>query len=170
MQVKETSLKGVLEIVPPTVFTDERGIHVELFNKKLYAQSGIELEFIQDNISLSKKNVLRGIHGDRETWKLVSCLYGSFFFVVVNWDENSEQYGKWQSFTLSAADPRQILFPPHFGNGHLILSEQAIFAYKQTTYYNRAAQFSIMWNDPKLNIDWPVKNPLLSKRDQGLQS
>lgn len=167
MDVKKTELDGVLLITPPTVFEDFRGTYVELYNEDLYKRSGVTVDFIQDDISVSSRHVLRGIHGDGETWKLVSCLQGKFYLVVVNWDEASAQFGKWTSFTLSENNRQQVLIPPKFGNGHVVLSEQAIFHYKQTTYYNRAGQFTLLWNDPKLNIWWPVKDPVLSRRDEG---
>lgn len=166
MEVEKTQLEGVLLIKPPTVFEDFRGTYVEIYNEVLYKEAGIAVDFIQDDFSTSTHHVLRGIHGDSETWKLVSCLYGKFYLVVVNWDENSKQYGQWESFTLSDQNRLQVLIPPKFGNGHLVLSKQAIFHYKQNTYYNRAGQFTLCWNDPKLNIWWPIKNPILSARDE----
>ena len=86
---------------------------------------------------------------------------------MVNWDLASPQYGKWASFTLSAENRHQILIPAKFGNGHVVLSETAIFHYKQSTYYDRPGQFTLLWNDPRLNIPWPVKDPILSDRDKG---
>jgi len=169
MEVKKTKLDGVLQIKPPTIFEDFRGVYVETYNDKLYKEAGIDVKFVQDDISVSSQNVLRGIHGDSETWKLVSCLYGEFYLVVVNWDDSSPQYGQWESFTLSDKNHFQVLVPPRFGNGHVVLSETAIFHYKQNTYYNRSGQFTIRWNDPRLNIKWPVGNPILSKRDQGIK-
>ncbi len=166
MEVFKTNLEGVLLIRPPTIFQDFRGIYVELYNEKLYREIGINIDFIQDDISVSSKNVLRGIHGDNVTWKLISCLYGEFYLVVVNWDKESKQFGKWESFILSESNRLQVLVPPKFGNGHLVLSEKAIFHYKQSTYYDRSEQFTILWNDFKLNIKWPVKKPVLSRRDQ----
>ena len=168
MEVKNTSLAGVLLIQPPTVFEDSRGLYVETYNRQLYGDAGITVDFVQDDISISTQNVLRGIHGDNETWKLVSCLWGRFYLVVINWDESSPQWGKWESFVLSDQNHKQVLIPPKFGNGHVVLSEHAIFHYKQNTYYNRAAQFTLRWDDPKLNIWWPVKNPILSQRDEAL--
>lgn len=167
MEVSKAELDGVLLIKPPTHFEDFRGTYVELYNDKLYAEAGIKVKFVQDDISVSTRNVLRGIHGDGETWKLVSCLYGKFYLVVVNWDKASPQFGKWESFVLSDRNRLQVLVPPKFGNGHLVLSESAIFHYKQSTYYHRASQFTILWNDPQLDIWWPVKNPILSRRDEG---
>ncbi len=168
MKVSKTKLDGVLLITPPTIFEDFRGTYVETYNEKLYSEAGIKVKFIQDDISVSTKNVLRGIHGDEETWKLISCLYGEFYLVVVNWDDTSPQFGKWESFILSDQNRLQVLVPPKFGNGHLVLSEQAIFHYKQSTYYDRATQFTLSWNDPKLNIEWPINNPVLSERDKGI--
>ena len=167
MEVKKTELEGVLLITPPTAFEDFRGTYVETYNEELYKQAGIDIKFVQDDISVSSQYVLRGIHGDNETWKLVSCLYGKFYLVVINWDQKSPQFRKWQSFTLSSQNNLQVLIPPKYGNGHLVLSKQAIFHYKQSTYYNRASQFTIIWNDPTLDIWWPINNPILSKRDEG---
>ncbi len=168
MEILKTRLEGVL-LIKPHVFEDHRGEYVETYNEELYRKNGIDIKFVQDDISVSSKNVLRGIHGDAETWKLVSCLYGKFYLVVVNWDDASPQFGKWESFVLSNQNRLQVLVPPKFGNGHLVLSELAIFHYKQSTYYNRASQFTLLWNDPKLNIWWPIKNPILSRRDEGTE-
>ena len=168
MKVETTELDGVLKVTPPTNFEDFRGSYVELYNKRLYREAGIDQEFIQDDISTSRKHVLRGIHGDSTTWKLISCLHGTFYLVVINNNQNSPQYKHWQGFTLTDRNRLQILVPPLFGNGHLVLSETAIFYYKQTTEYDRAGQFTIMWNDPEYGIWWPVKTPILSTRDEGL--
>jgi len=165
MIIEKTKLDGVL-LIKPDVFEDHRGQYVETYNEKLYNEHGINVKFVQDDISISSKHVLRGIHGDAETWKLISCMHGKFYLVVVNCDQESENFGKWQSFTLSEYNRHQVLVPPKYGNGHLILSEQAIFHYKQNTYYNPKGQFTYTWNDPKLNIWWPVKNPILSQRDE----
>jgi dTDP-4-dehydrorhamnose 3,5-epimerase len=167
MKVKKTKLEGVLEIHPPTFFKDHRGEYIETYNKDLYFESGIKIDFLQDDISVSKKNVLRGLHGDRKTWKLVSCIYGSFYLIVVNNNEGSEQYRMHESFTLNDKDRKQILIPPGFANGHLILSDLAIFHYKQNTYYDRGSQFTILWDDPNYNFSWPIDNPILSERDAG---
>jgi len=166
MEIQKTKLKGVLLMTPPTIFEDFRGCYVETYNEKLYNEAGIALKFVQDDISVSSRHVLRGLHGDGETWKLVSCLYGQFFLAVMNYDESSPQYLQWDAFTLSDKNRLQVLIPPRFGNGHLVLSPTAIFHYKQTSYYNRAGQFTLAWNDPKIGISWPVKKPIVSKRDE----
>lgn len=167
LNVSKTRLDGVLLITPPTIFNDFRGSYVETYNEEQYNAVGIDVDFIQDDISVSWKNVLRGIHGDPVTWKLVSCLYGKFYLVVINWNKKSAQFGKWASFELSDENRLQVLIPPNFGNGHVVLSDIAIFHYKQSTYYDRSRQFTILWNDPELKIKWPVDNPILSKRDSG---
>ncbi len=160
-----TRLDGVL-LIKPDFFKDNRGEYIETYNEDLYKNKGINIKFIQDDISVSIKNVLRGIHGDNETWKLISCLYGEFYFVVVDCDTDSKNFGKWQSFVLSDKNRVQILVPPKYGNAHLVLSDKAIFHYKQSTYYEPERQFTYKWDDPRFNISWPVKNPILSKRDE----
>lgn len=167
METFPTSLDSVRLIKPPTIFEDFRGHYVETYNKRLYHDIGIDQDFIQDDISVSRRHVLRGIHGDGKTWKLISCLQGSFYMVVINNDPESSQYRKWTSFTLSDTNRLQVLVPPKFGNGHVVMSEQAIFHYKQTTDYDRSGQFTLVWNDPSLNIWWPVRDPIVSERDQG---
>lgn len=165
MKIAKTKLDGVLSIHLDS-FNDFRGEYVETYNEGLYQKHGINVKFIQDDISISKKNVLRGIHGDSETWKLISCLCGEFYLVVVNCDTASKDFGKWQSFTLSDSRRMQVLVPPKYGNAHLILSAKAIFHYKQSTYYDPGKQFTYKWNDSRFNISWPVKKPILSKRDE----
>jgi len=165
MKVLKTTLDGVLLIEPPTVFEDFRGQYVEIYNRTLYYEAGITQDFLQDDISVSNKSVLRGFHGDQRTWKLVSCLQGQLYAVILNWDPESPQYRQWQGFTISEANHLQILIPPKFGNSHLVMSERAIFHYRQTTSYDRAGQFTVKWNDPSLNVYWPISNPILSSRD-----
>ncbi len=165
IDVSQTDLDGVLQI-KPHVFEDFRGEYVETYNEAEYIENGIDVKFVQDDISVSTKNVLRGIHGDENTWKLISCHYGQFYLVVVNCDKQSNDFGKWQSFTLSDKNRMQVLVPPKYGNGHLVLSDMTIFHYKQNTYYDRPGQFTYKWNDKKFNIWWPVKNPILSQRDE----
>lgn len=167
MLVVQTELPGVL-VVQPTVFDDFRGEYVETWNDAEYRKNGIDATFVQDDISVSRQHVLRGIHGDAETWKLVSCLHGAFYLVVLNHDRESEHFGKWISFTLSDKNRKQVLIPPKHGNGHVVLTEQAIFHYKQTSYYNPQGQFTVRWDDPRFDIWWPVKHPLLSRRDESL--
>ena len=165
MQVENTKLDDV-KLIKPAIFEDFRGLYVETYNRDLYQKNGIDVDFKQDDISISSRHVLRGIHGDSETWKLISCHMGSFYLIVVNNDPTSIQYRQWQGFTLSENNHHQVLVPPKFGNGHLVLSERAMFHYKQNTYYNPAGQFTIRWNDPQFSMWWPINNPILSRRDE----
>jgi dTDP-4-dehydrorhamnose 3,5-epimerase len=165
MEIAKTELDGV-SIIKPSIFEDFRGEYVETYNEEEYKKRGIHCKFIQDDVSISTRNVLRGIHGDAETYKLISCMYGKFYFVVVNCDTESSTFGKWQSFTLSDKNRWQVLVPPKHGNAHFVMSETTIFHYKQTTYYNPKGQFSYTWNDPRFNIWWPVKHPIVSRRDE----
>ena len=167
LQVEDTTLDGVKLITPPTVFEDHRGFYVETYNREIYREAGIDCDFLQDDISVLDRHVLRGIHGDDQTWKLISCLIGRFYLMVVNWDERSPQYRQWQGFTLSENNRLQVLVPPKFGNGHLVLSGRAMFHYKQTTQYDRSGQFTLLWDDPSLGLWWPVDNPITSRRDCG---
>lgn len=160
-----TKLKDVL-LIKPEVFEDHRGQFIELYNEEFYRQNRIKVKFIQDDISISSKGVLRGIHGDKETWKLTSCLLGKLYLVIVNCDKNSSEFRKWQSFILSDKNRYQVLVPPKYGVAHLALSSKIILHYKQSTYYNPRNQFTYKWNDPKFKIWWPVKNPILSQRDE----
>lgn len=164
MIVDKTDLPGVL-LIKPEIFEDFRGQYIEIYNEALYREKGI-VKFIQDDISISSRHVLRGIHGDKETWKLISCLYGMFYLVVVNYNEESSYFRKWQAFALSEKNRYQVLVPPNYGNAHLVMSDNAIFHYKQSTYYDLSKQFTLKWNDPQLNIWWPIKNPILSMRDE----
>ena len=165
MHVSKTKLDGVL-FIRPEAFEDHRGYYLETYNEKLYQEHGIPVRFVQDDISVSARHVLRGVHGDAETWKLVSCLHGKFYLVVVNCDRDSGRFSEWQSFVLSDTNRCQVLIPPKHGNGHVVLSEQAIFHYKQSSYYNPKGQFTYKWNDPQLKLWWPIKNPILSQRDE----
>jgi dTDP-4-dehydrorhamnose 3,5-epimerase len=166
IEVVRTTLEGVLVLTPPTRFEDFRGEYIEIYNECVYRTAGVSPHFVEDDISVSTRHVLRGIHGDAVTWKLISCLYGKFYLVVLNCDGSSPQFGQWEAFMLSDRNRKQVLVPPKFGNGHLVLSDTAIFHYKQSAYYKREGQFTYRWNDPRFNIWWPVKDPLVSRRDE----
>jgi dTDP-4-dehydrorhamnose 3,5-epimerase len=163
--VKETTLDGVLQIIPLTDFSDHRGRYLEIYNREAFFKVGLTIDFPQDDVSVSRQGVLRGIHGDNDTWKLITCPFGSIHLIVVNNDVDSPQYGSWESFSISEDNRIQILVPPKFGNGHQVTSEFAVFHYKQSTYYIPGEQFTLAWNDPKFGFDWPLANPVLSKRD-----
>ena len=146
-------------------FKDNRGYYWTSWKKDTFKN----VKFKHDKFSLSKKNVLRGLHGDSKTWKLISCPYGKFLLVIVNCVKKSNDYLKWNSYVLSHDNGVQILVPPNHANGHLCLSDQCLFHYKLSykgAYFDVKDQFSLRWNDPKLNIKWGIKKPILSKRDK----
>jgi dTDP-4-dehydrorhamnose 3,5-epimerase len=155
-------------IIQPEIFHDHRGEYVETWNIENYKTFIPEnIEFKQDDISTSVKHTLRGLHGDFKTWKLVQCLYGSLLQVVVDMRPDSKNYLKHDMFPINDKNRTQILIPPGFANGHLVMSDFGIFSYKQSTLYKGAgAQFTVRWNDPKVNIAWPINNPILSSRDK----
>ena len=149
-------------------FRDYRGFYWSSWKKG----SIKKIKFKHDKFSLSKKNVLRGLHGDKKTWKLVSCPYGKLLLVVVNCVKKSKNYLKWKSWILSHDNGIQVLIPPNYANGHLCLSNKCLFHYKLSykgSYNNVKKQFSLKWNDPKLKIKWGIKNPILSSRDKKTQ-
>jgi len=165
----ESSKISGLKIITPDVFHDFRGEYVETFNRCKYSfenLDGTPVEFVEDDISVSSKYVLRGLHGDEKTWKLIQCLEGSFYYVVVDMRKDSATYLNWESFTLNEKNRQQVLVPAGCANGHLVLSERCIFSYKQSCYYSGMRnQFTVRWDDPKLSIFWPVQTPILSERD-----
>ncbi|MBI2055301.1 MAG: dTDP-4-dehydrorhamnose 3,5-epimerase family protein [Candidatus Sungbacteria bacterium] len=165
MKVLKTKLKGVLRVELDT-FEDHRGTYVETYNESIYRNHGIKMRFVTDDYSRSVKHVLRGFHSDAKAWKFISCLYGRFYLVVVNCDKSSRDFGKWEAFTLSERNRTQILIPPKHGVAHLVLSEETIFHYKQSAYYDPKRQSSFRWDDERFQVWWPVKNPILSRRDE----
>ena len=163
MIIEETDLDGV-KLIKPTIHEDYRGTNFELYNASNYYQ--IPNQFVVDSISTSRKHVLRGIHGDHRTTKLISCLYGTIYFVVLDCRSGSKTFHQWQAFTLSDKNKHQVLVPPGFGNAHLVMSDECVFSYKLDQYYDRDSQFTIKWNDPMYDFVWPVKHPILSERDR----
>ncbi len=158
-------MKNKVRVLKNNSFKDHRGYYWTAWKKNLKNN----IKFNHDKFSLSKRNVLRGLHGDRKTWKLVSCVYGEIFLVIVNLDKKSRNYLKWKSWTLTHKNGLQILIPPNYANGHLCLSDFCVFHYKLSykgSYSGPTKQFSLKWDDPKINIKWPVKRPILSRRDR----
>lgn len=155
-----------VKIFQPDVYTDFRGDLWTLWNKDKFEP---QLDFNHDKVSTSRKHVLRGIHGDSKSWKLITCLYGEMYFVVVDNRPESPNYLKWDSLILDDRTRKSVLVPPQFGNAFLVLSENSVFHYKWAYpggYPDVEDQFTLKWNDSKLNIDWPISNPLLQKRDK----
>lgn len=153
-----------VKIFQPDSFEDFRG---ELFT--LYKQEESSLYFNHDKVSISKQNVLRGLHGDNKSWKLITCLAGEVYLVVVDNRPDSPNYMKWDWVVLTAKNRKQVLVPPKFANGHFVLSPEATFFYKWSypgDYPDVKDQFTLKWDDPKINIHWPISNPILSSRDK----
>ena len=168
-----TAIPDVL-IIEPKLFGDDRGWFFESFNDKNFSAAvGQQVTFVQDNHSLSKKGILRGLHYQMEKvqGKLVRVCRGSVFDVVVDLRQSSQTYGQWVGVELSAENKKQLWIPPGFAHGFLVLSDEAEFLYKTTDYWHAASERCLIWNDPMLNIKWPdvVSEPILNVKDlQGL--
>jgi dTDP-4-dehydrorhamnose 3,5-epimerase len=169
MQAIETALPGVL-LLEPKVFGDARGFFMESWNRKTFADLGLDLDFVQDNHSRSARGVLRGIHYQlrQPQGKLVRVITGAVFDVAVDLRRASPHFGKWVGYELSAENHRMMWVPPGFGHGFLVLSEMADFLYKTTAYYAPEWDRGIRWDDPDMGIDWPLQglSPQLSAKDQ----
>jgi len=167
MNTIATALEGLL-ILQPKVFADERGFFLETYHSLRYRDAGIETSFVQDNLSFSKKNVLRGLHFQisQPQVKLVQVISGKIFDVAVDIRPGSATFGKWAGVVLSEANKHQLLVPEGFAHGFCVLSESARVAYKCSTYYNPEDEGGIRWSDPEIGIDWPITDPILSKKDR----
>ena len=167
MSVTETSVPGVL-VVEPRVFSDARGSFFEVYRAEAYAAMGIDATFVQDNVSISRRGVLRGLHFQqpRGQAKLIQALRGEVFDVAVDVRVGSPTFGHAAWTTLSEANRRQLYIPPGFAHGFVVTSDEAIVAYKCSEYYSPAAEHAIRWNDPALGIPWPVAAPILSPKDE----
>ena len=163
LKITESEIGGV-KIFDLDYFEDHRGVYVETHNEEVYTKAGVP-HFVQDDYSISRRHVLRGLHGDADTWKLITCPIGEIYFVVLDIRDSSPTSDKWQSFLISEHNHRQVLVPPGCANGHIVMSERAMFHYKQSTYYSKN-QVTVRWDDPKYKIWWPVKTPILSRRDE----
>ena len=166
MKVISTTLPGVI-LIEPKVFGDARGFFLETFHAERYAQAGIPDPFVQDNHSHSAKGVLRGLHFQKQypQGKLVYVTSGMVFDVAVDIRPHSPTRGKWFGIILTAEKHQQFYIPPGFAHGFCVLSEQADFHYKCTDYYHPEDEGCIRWNDPEINIQWPINNPILSAKD-----
>jgi len=169
MKVIETALPGVL-ILEPRIFKDERGAFCETYNENIMAQAGLPTHWVQDNFSVSKRNVVRGIHYQiRNTQgKLVRVTHGAVWDVAVDLRRNSPTFGKHVGVELSGDNGRMFWIPEGFGHGFVALSETAGFAYKVTAYYSPADERTLLWNDPSIAISWPVsgEDAIVSGKDQ----
>lgn len=166
MNVVETSLPGVVRI-EPNRFDDERGYFFETWNSRRYAEAGIHGPFVQDNLSFSRRGVLRGLHfqNPRPQGKLVSVLRGEVFDVAVDVRRDSPTFRQWVGCVLSERNGHQMWVPPGFAHGFCVTGEEALFAYKCTEYYSPADEVTILWNDPEIGIEWPIRDVGVSPRD-----
>ncbi|MCW8806389.1 MAG: dTDP-4-dehydrorhamnose 3,5-epimerase [Ignavibacteriaceae bacterium] len=167
MKVKKTEIPGLL-VVQPDAFTDSRGFFFESYNKKRYEEFGIPDDFIQDNISKSKKGTIRGLHyqiGEKAQGKLCQVIEGEVLDVAVDIRFNSLTFGKHFSLILNSEKKIQLWIPVGFAHGFSVLSDEAIFSYKCTNYYSKAQERSILFNDPDLKIDWKIESPIVSEKD-----
>ena len=168
MKVSHSKLKGCV-VIEPRVFGDERGFFLETFQTVRYQQvAGIDLAFVQDNHSRSARGVLRGLHFQKTKpqGKLVRVVRGEVYDVAVDIRNGSPTFGEWEGVILSEDNKKQFWVPPGFAHGFVVLSETADFEYKCTDYYDPSDEGSILWNDPDLDIPWPIANPVLSTKDQ----
>ena len=167
MKVNKAPLDGVF-VIAPKVFQDARGIFYEVYSAKKYEEHGILAHFVQDNHSVSEKGVLRGLHYQINPGqaKLVRVTRGEVFDVVLDIRKESPTYGKWWSLHLSETNKFQLYVPEGFAHGLCVLSESVEFLYKCSNYYSPENERGIMWNDPDLAIDWPIKNPVVSEKDK----
>lgn len=167
MEVVETKLKGVL-VLKPRVFEDARGYFYESYNANLFKNAGLDLNFVQDNQSLSQKGVLRGLHFQNNPWaqgKLVRVICGSVFDVAVDIRKNSPTYGEWFGLELNEQNKWMMYIPEGFAHGFATLEDNTIFSYKCTNFYNKDSEDCLLWNDPDIGINWNITNPLLSEKD-----
>ncbi|HEY0306812.1 MAG TPA: dTDP-4-dehydrorhamnose 3,5-epimerase [Acidobacteriaceae bacterium] len=168
MQIIDTPLRDV-KLLRPRQFADERGWFAEVFNEKTFAGAGLPVRFVQDNQSLSKRGVLRGLHYqlEQQQAKLVRCLAGNIYDVAVDLRRDSPDFGRWAGFHLHCNDLEMLWIPEGFAHGFLVLSETASVAYKTTAGYYPAGERCIRWDDPKLAIAWPLDGltPIIAPKD-----
>jgi len=168
MNVVKTKLDDCV-VIEPKVFGDERGFFLETFHADRYAEiAGITVPFVQDNHSRSSNAVLRGLHYQKSKpqGKLVRVVRGEVYDVAVDIRQGSPTFGQWEAVILSEENKRQFWVPPGFAHGFLVLSGTADFEYKCTEYYDPSDEGSIVWNDPDIDISWPISNPVLSNKDK----
>ncbi|MGF7118948.1 dTDP-4-dehydrorhamnose 3,5-epimerase [Methanobacterium oryzae] len=166
----KTAIEGVY-IIEPTVFGDDRGYFMETYHAEEFKNAGLDIVFVQDNQSKSKKGVLRGLHFQytKPQGKLVRAIKGEVFDVAVDLRKDSETYGKWEGVILSEKNKKQFYVPEGFAHGFLVLSDEAEFTYKCTNFYDADDEGGILWNDPEININWPIEDIgeiILSEKDR----
>lgn len=167
MKVQDLAIKDLL-LLTPQVYADERGFFLESYNKKTLAQCGIDLDFVQDNVSFSVKGTIRGLHFQSYPGqdKLVRALSGAIWDVAVDIRPDSPTFLHYESVILDSKEHKQLLIPKGFAHGFCVLSDAALVQYKVSHFYDAEKEVSIRWNDPEINIKWPITNPILSPKDQ----
>ncbi len=171
-QIKVTRLDiDGLCIIEPTLHGDHRGYFMETYNQQDMAAEGLDMVFVQDNQSMSRKGVLRGLHFQKQfpQGKLVRVIRGSVYDVAVDLRRNSPTFGKWYGVELTAENKKQFYLPPGFAHGFMVLSDEAEFCYKTTDFYHPDDEGGLMWNDPDIGVEWPlhkVEDILLSEKDK----
>ena len=170
----ETKIKDVY-VIETTVFGDDRGYFMETYHYEEFKKNGLDMVFVQDNQSKSRKGVLRGLHFQTENTqgKLVRVISGEVFDVAVDLREGSKTYGNWEGAILSSENKKQFYVPKGFAHGFLVLSDEAEFAYKCTDYYNPKAEGCILWNDKDIGIEWPIddiEEIILSEKDRNAKT
>lgn len=175
MEIKETNLKGCF-VIQPKIFRDQRGSFYESFNQNEFNRKlNLNIQFVQDNESLSTKGVLRGLHYQRGEFaqaKLVRVVKGRILDVVVDIRKNSKTFGQYFSIELTATNLKQLFIPRGFAHGFIVLEDNTVFSYKCDNYYNKSSEAGIIYNDSELNIDWKIKKQdiILSEKDKELPS
>ncbi|MBR6366631.1 MAG: dTDP-4-dehydrorhamnose 3,5-epimerase [Lachnospiraceae bacterium] len=170
IKVTRCEIEGLC-VIEPTVFYDERGYFVETYNQRDMEAEGLNMVFVQDNQSKSKKGVLRGLHYQKQfpQGKLVRAIAGEVFDVAVDLRKSSKTYGKWFGVVLSAENKKQFYIPEGFAHGFLVLSDEAEFAYKVTDFYHPGDEGGVLWSDPEIGIEWPITEDMeicLSDKDK----
>lgn len=170
-KVEYTAIPDLL-IITPEIFQDDRGFFTETYRKDKFSEFGVNVEFLQDNHSRSSKNVLRGLHFQWEPpmGKLMRVTQGTAFLAAVDIRIGSATFGKWIGVEASVENRKQVYAPAGFARGFCVLSDYAEIQYKCTGIYSNKAESGILWNDPAIGIEWPVKHPILSKKDETAQT
>lgn len=167
MKITRCDIAGLL-IIEPKVFGDARGFFLETWNEQRYREAGLDLRFVQDNISSSRRGTLRGLHfqNPRSQGKLVWVIEGEVFDVAVDLRRSSPTFGRWHGLNLSAQNRLQFYIPTGFAHGFAVLSEMALFAYKCTEFYSPKDELTLCWDDPDVGVKWPLNDPVLSEKDK----
>lgn len=169
MKIEKTSIPDV-KLIEPRVFEDNRGYFYEAFRESVLREGGIEVRFVQDNVSKSVRNTLRGLHYQivNPQAKLVQCLHGKIMDVAVDIRRGSPTFGHYVAAELSSQNKQLLFIPEGFAHGFLVLSDEAVVSYKCSDYYNAAGERGIKWNDPEIGINWNIEHPVLSEKDAQL--